>query len=145
MNKINQTASEVKNSNRTSTEAHETRKNKLWLSMFVFAALVVSAAVVISCGGGSGGSSSAKGLSGTYEIDDRPGYTRTFAGDKHTFEGPGFKSEGTFTISDDELTITASDGDVTTYKFKLNGNKLEMANSKAKLDDPDQWQKLTKK
>jgi len=42
------TASEVKNSNRTRTLAHETRKNKQWLSMFVIAALVV-AAVSTSC------------------------------------------------------------------------------------------------
>ena len=37
------TASEVKNSNRTRTLAHETRKNKQWLSMLFIAALVLSA------------------------------------------------------------------------------------------------------
>ena len=48
------TASEVKNSNRTRTLAHETRKNRQWLSMFVIVAFVVSVALA-SCGGrGSG-------------------------------------------------------------------------------------------
>ena len=117
-----------------------------FVSASLAALIIVGAVIISSCGGGGGGSSSgAKGISGTYELDDRPGYTRTFDGDKHTFAGPGFKSEGTFAVSGDELTITASEGDVNVYKFKLNGNKLEMVHSKAKLDDPDQWQKLTKK
>jgi hypothetical protein len=77
-------------------------------------------------------------------MDDRPGFTRTFAGGKYTFEGPSFKSEGTFTISGDELTIT-QDGDVTVFKFKIDGKKLQLANAKAKLEDPKQWQSLTKK
>ena len=108
----------------------------------IIALAVVIGFTVIACNKGGGGSGK---LSGTYEMDDRPGFSRTFSGTKHTFAGPGFSSEGTFTISSDELTITGSDGDVTVFKFKLSGNKLEMANAKAKLDDPDQWQKLTKK
>ena len=44
-----QTVSEVKNRSRTSTSAHETSKNKQWLSMLVIALLALSAALV-SCG-----------------------------------------------------------------------------------------------
>jgi len=44
-----QTASEVKYSSRMRTLAHETRKNKQWLSMLVIVALAVSA-VCTSCG-----------------------------------------------------------------------------------------------
>jgi len=105
----------------------------------IIALVAIIGFAVTACSGGGGGK-----LSGNFELDDRPGYFRTFAGDKHTFEGPGFKSEGTFTISGDELTIT-SGSDVTVYKFKLSGNKLQIANVKAKLDDPNQWQNMTKK
>jgi len=93
--------------------------------------------IITACGGGGK-------LSGRFELDDRPGYFRTFTGSNCTFEGPGFKVDGTFTTSGDELSIT-SDGDVTVFKFKLNGNKLQIANVKAKLEDPNQWQNLTKK
>jgi len=105
----------------------------------IIALVVIIGIVVVACSGGGGGK-----LSGTFELDDRPGYTRTFSGSTHTFEGPGFKNEGTFSISGDELTIT-SGSDVSVFKYKLSGGKLEMANAKAKLDDPNQWQKLTKK
>jgi len=100
-------------------------------------ALIAIIGLATACGGGGK-------LSGSFEMDDRPGYFRTFAGDKYTFEGPGFKSEGTFAISGDELTVT-SGGDVTVFKFKLSGNKLQIANAKANLNDPNQWQNLTKK
>ena len=43
-------ASDVNNSSSTRTLAHETRKNKQWLSMFAVAALIVSAAFITSCG-----------------------------------------------------------------------------------------------
>ena len=62
------TASEVKNSNRTRTLAHETRKNKQWLSILVIVTLVVAVAFV-SCGGGSGsGSGGSAGGKGSYKI-----------------------------------------------------------------------------
>ena len=64
MNNQIQIASEVKNSSRTSTLAHETRKNKKWLSMLVIAALAVTAAFT-SCGGGSGSSGGGKGIGGS--------------------------------------------------------------------------------
>jgi len=57
------TASEVKNSNRTRTLAHETRKNKQWLSMLVIAVFVISTAFT-SCGGGSGSGGSGGKSSG---------------------------------------------------------------------------------
>ena len=106
----------------------------------IIALIAIIGLAAVACSGGGGGGK----LSGNFEMDDRPGYFRTFTGDKYTFEGPGFKSEGTFSVSGDELTIT-SGGDVTVFKFKLSGNKLQLANSQAKLDDPNQWQHLTKK
>jgi len=104
----------------------------------IIALAAIIGVTVIACSGGGGK------LSGSFEMDDRPGFFRTFAGDKYTFEGPGFKTEGTFSVSGDELTIT-SGGDVTVFKFKLSGNKLQLANVNARLDDPNQWQNLTKK
>ncbi|MCL1957205.1 MAG: hypothetical protein FWF63_07770 [Fibromonadales bacterium] len=84
------------------------------------------------------------GLSGTYESAEYKGMTRTFSGDKYILEGPAGKTEGTFTTSGDELTITQGN-DVTVFKFKLEGNTLKLANAKAKLEDPKQWQTWTKK
>jgi len=84
------------------------------------------------------------GLSGTYESTEYKGMTRTFSGDKYIFESSGNKTEGTFTTSGDELTITQGN-DVTVFKFKIEGNTLKLANSKAKLEDPKQWQTWTKK
>ena len=113
-------------------------KNKITL-IGIIAIVAVIGLTAAACGGGGGK------LSGRYEMDNRPGYFRTFTGNQYTFEGPGIRNEGTFTISGDELTITASDGDVTKFKFRLSGGKLELANVNAKLDDPSQWQSLTKK
>ena len=66
------TASEVKNSSRTRTLAHETRKNKRWLSMLVIVALVVSAAFT-SCGGGSGSGSGTGKSSGKITMTTEQG------------------------------------------------------------------------
>ena len=90
----------------------------------IIALVAVIGITMAACnkGGGSGGGK----LSGTFEVDDRPGYTRTFSGNKHTFEGPGYKSEGTFTISGDELTVTAADGDVSKFKYTLSGKTLTL-------------------
>jgi hypothetical protein len=125
---------------RTLNAKENDMKNTIKL-LGIIALAAVFGFTMIACSGGGGDGK----LSGTYELDDRAGYTRTFSGSKHTFSGPGFSNEGTFTISGDELTITDSDGDVTVFKFKLSGNKLEIANVGARLDDPNQWQKLTKK
>jgi len=84
------------------------------------------------------------GLSGTYESAEYKGMTRTFSGNKYIYESPGGKTEGTFTTSGDELTVTQGN-DVTVFKFKIEGNTLKLANSKAKLEDPKQWQTWTKK
>jgi hypothetical protein len=84
------------------------------------------------------------GLSGTYESDEYKGITRTFSGSKYIYESSGGKTEGTFAISGDELTITQGN-DVTVLKFKIEGDKLKLANVKAKLEDPKQWQSWTKK
>jgi len=118
--------------------AKENVMRKTFKMIGIIAIIAIIGLAVTACGGGGGK------LSGSFEMDDRPGFFRTFAGDKYTFEGPGFKSEGTFTVSGDELTIT-SGGDVTVFKFKLSGNKLQLANAKANLNDPNQWQNLTKK
>jgi hypothetical protein len=110
----------------------------------IIALVAVIGFTMIACNKGGGGGK----LSGTFEMDDNPGYTRTFSGGKHTFEGPGFKSEGTFTVSGDEVTITAADGDETTFKFKLSGNKLQIVNvkdSQSTIDNPDKWATLAKK
>jgi len=84
------------------------------------------------------------GLSGTYESDEYKGITRTFSGNKYIYESSGGKTEGTFTTSGDELTITQGN-DVTVLKFKIEGDKLKLANIRAKLEDPKQWQSWTKK
>jgi len=84
------------------------------------------------------------GLSGTYESAEYKGMTRTFSGNKYIYESLGGKTEGTFTTSGDELTVTQGN-DVTVFKFKIEGNTLKLANAKAKLEDPKQWQTWTKK
>jgi len=109
------------------------RFSKLAASFVLALALTLS---LVACGGG--------GLSGTYESDEYKGITRTFSGDKYIYESPGGKTEGTFTVSGDELTITQGN-DVTVLKFKIEGDKLKLANVKAKLEDPKQWQSWTKK
>ncbi|MCL2721694.1 MAG: lipocalin family protein [Treponema sp.] len=86
-------------------------------------ALIAMIGLTVACGGGGGGGGK---LSGTFEYE---GSTRTFAGDKVTFQRDDYKSEGTFTVSGDELTITASDGDVTVFKFSLSGNTLTLENA----------------
>jgi hypothetical protein len=117
-------------------------KERVMKNTIKFLGIIAFVAVIgfsmATCGGGGGK------LSGTYEMDEYPGITRTFSGNKYIFESSGGKSEGTFTVSGDELTIT-QDGDVTVFKFKIDGKKLQLANVKAKLDDPRQWQNLTKK
>lgn len=103
------------------------------------AALVLAITLTLSLVGCDSG-----GLSGTYESAEYKGMTRTFSGDKYILESSGGKTEGTFTTSGDELTITQGN-DVTVFKFKIEGNTLKLANAKAKLEDPKQWQTWTKK
>ena len=115
-----------------------TKGNSLRL-VGIIALIAVIGFTVVACGKGGGSK-----LSGTYESDEYAGITRTFSGSKYIYESSGGKSEGTFTISGDELTIT-QDSDSTVFKFKVEGKKLMLANVKAKLDDPKQWQSWTKK
>jgi hypothetical protein len=116
------------------------------LSRAVAVSLVASAITLtgIACGGGGGGGGGGGKLSGTYGLDDYPGMTRTFSGGKCKYEGPGSSREGTYTISGDELTVTL-EGDVTVFKFKIDGNKLLLANAAAVPSDLKNWQSLTKK
>ena len=83
---------------------------------------------VAACGGGGskgeGGSGSGGGkLNGTFEYE---GTIRTFSGNKFTFQSGDYKTEGTFEISGDELTLTRSDGDVTKLKYTLDGKTLTL-------------------
>ena len=85
----------------------------------IIALAVIIGITVIACSGGGGGGK----LSGTFEYE---GSTRTFSGNKVTFQRDDYKSESTFTISGDELTITAADGDVTKLKYTLSGKTLTL-------------------
>ena len=84
----------------------------------VIALAAVIGFTVIACSGGGGGK-----LSGTFEYE---GSTRTFTGNKCTFQSGDYTSETTFTISGNKITFTRADGDVTVLKYTLSGNTLTL-------------------
>ena len=90
----------------------------------IMAIVAIITTTMAACSGSGGGGK----LSGTYEYE---GSTRTFSGNKCTFQSGDYTSETTFTISGDELTLTASDGDVTKFKYTLSGNTLTLENAAA--------------
>jgi len=132
-----QTASEAKNSNLTSTLAHETRKNKQWLSMLVIAAFVVLTALT-SCGSGGGsrsGSSSDgsdKILNGTYSAmtgDSRGEVSLTFSGNKLKMVARGTVQELTYELVEDYKEKDFSRGKlivITPPSRDSNGSRDEM-------------------
>jgi len=124
-----QTASEAKNSNLSSTLAHETRKNKQRLSSFAIVALVLAIGIGLSaCGqAGTQTGSSVSNVSripdGTYVNGSNNNISWTFSRNKLTVSQYGNVVEFTYFVKDGDF-IRYSNRGSNVGRFYLDGGNL---------------------
>jgi len=94
----------------------------------IIALVAIMGFAVVACSGGGGGK-----LSGDYKLDAGD-QTYSFSGNKVTASSGGkIFAEGTFTTSNDQLTLTVN-GESVSFKYSLEGKKLILGEGAARSE-----------